>query len=156
MNRSVSHPTIHTRPATHEEYARFLDLMREEAGDYLERTLGLMELPWEEFAQLFQTVGEVLALLEEAEVAGFCWLERREKVLHLHAIVIKEACRGRGIGTRTLHLLEERYRDTVESIELGVHGSNTGARQLYRRLGYERVRLLEELNFENLQKQLVE
>jgi ribosomal protein S18 acetylase RimI-like enzyme len=140
----------------HEEYTRFLDLMREEAGDYLERTLALMELPWEEFAQLFQTVGEVLVLLEGEERVGFCWLERRDEVLHLHAIVIQESHRGQGIGTRTLQLLEGRYRGTVKSIELGVHGTNAGAQQLYRRLGYERVRLLEELNFEILQKQLAE
>lgn len=155
MNRIRAQPFIQTHPVMHEEYTRFLDLMRAEAGDYLERTLALMELPWEEFAQLFQTVGEVLALLKE-ESAGFCWLERRDEVLHLHAIVIKESCRGRGIGTRTLHLLEERNRGAVESIELGVHTSNVGARQLYRRLGYERVHFMEELNFEILRKPLVE
>lgn len=145
---------VEYRPATEEQYEAFLQLMRDHAADYLERTMELMEMTWEQFSHLFRTVGQVYGVYERDEVAGFYWIEEREAVLHLHGLILKEAFRGQGIGTQVLHKIEAQYGDGMAAIELGVHESNSRAKKLYERLGYETVKTLDELGFEVMQKQL--
>ena len=139
-------------PAKLEQYEEFLQLMRDDAAEYLERTMALMEMTWEEFSQLFRTVGEVVGVYEDGAIAGFYWIEEREAVLHLHALILKEGFRGRGIGTGVLRELEDRHGAGVDAIELGVHESNRRARALYERLGFETVKRLDELGFEVMRK----
>jgi ribosomal protein S18 acetylase RimI-like enzyme len=62
-------------------------------------------------------------------------------------LILKPGFQGQGIGTQVLNALRETYCPTFESIELGVHGFNTRALALYRRLGYEEVKYMEELEF---------
>lgn len=133
---------------------RLWDLMQREAGDYLARTLELMGMAPEAFRRLFETVGEVIGIVQADELVGFTWTEERGTVVHLHALILKADCRGRGIGTAVLQDLAARYRDTHEVIELGVHASNTRARALYERLGYETVRYLDDLEFYIMQRPL--
>jgi hypothetical protein len=45
-----------------EQYEECLQLMRNEADDYLERTMELMQMTWEEFAHLFKTLGQVYGI----------------------------------------------------------------------------------------------
>lgn len=141
-------------PATTEQYDTFLRLMREDAAGYLERSMELMDMTWGEFSHLFRTVGQVTGVYLRDELAGFYWIELREAVLHLHALILKSGFRGKGVGTQVLHDLEAQHCDGVVTIELGVHDSNRRAKRLYERLGFETVSVLEELGFQVMKKEL--
>jgi len=52
-------------------------------------------------------------------------------------ISVKEACRGKGVGTMLMHAAEDCARTRgARRIELDVLSKNTGAIHLYERLGY--------------------
>ena len=137
-----------------EQYGQFLKMLREEMKDYLERTIEIMRITWEEFEKLFFTRGEVLGIYEDSRLAGFYWIEKRESVLHVHALVLKEGFRGRGIGTNVLRMLEAQYGGSVDAFELGVHESNLRARALYEREGFRTVEVLARLGFTIMQKRI--
>jgi len=74
---------------------------------------------------------------EQVHVAGFCafWLVVDE--IHINNVAVREALRGRGLGTALmLHVLEEGRRLGATRATLEVRASNTGARRLYERLGF--------------------
>ena len=126
-------------PARMEQYEEFLQLMWSEVKDYLERTIELMQMTWEEFARLFKTQGQVEGIYQDGQLAGFYWIEERGQVLHLHGLIVKEQFRGQGIGTQVLEMLATRYKTSMTTIELGVQRSNEHARRLYERLGLDRA-----------------
>jgi len=135
-------------------YDELLELLRDQASDYLAHTLELMQMPWKEFSRLFKTVGQVYGIYEDGQLAGFYWIEERNRELHLHGLILKEALQGRSIGTQTLKKLAAEYGEKVAFIELGVHESNKGARKLYERLGYKTIEVLDDLSFHIMQKPL--
>jgi ribosomal protein S18 acetylase RimI-like enzyme len=137
-----------------EQYDEFLQLVRDHASDYVESTLELIQMTWEQFAHLFRTVGQVYGICQDGQLAGFYWVEEREQVLHVHGLLLREKFQGKGIGTQVLEMLATQYRDSVRTIELGVHTSNERARALYERLGYQIVKTLDDLEFYIMQKQL--
>ena len=141
-------------PARVEQYDEFLQLMRNHTANYLERTMELMQMTWQQFVHLFRTVGQVYGIYEDDQLAGFYWIEEREKVLHLHGLVLTGQFQGEGIGTQVLKMLESMYRGSMDAIELGVHKCNEKARVLYERLGYETVKRLDDLGFYIMQKRL--
>lgn len=142
------------QPAKAEQYDRLFQLMYDQAPDYLEHTLELMEMTREEYSQLFQTVGQVVGIYDDGHVAGFYWVEERENTLHLHGLILKDAFQGLGIGSQVLRDIEARYSERVDYIELGVHQSNTGAIKLYKKFDYKTVDVLDDLGFEVMQKEL--
>jgi ribosomal protein S18 acetylase RimI-like enzyme len=144
------------RPATAEQHDEFLQLMLDEAADYLERTMELMQFTLEQAKELVATVGQVYSIYQDERLAGFYWIEEREGTLHLHGLALKEDFQGKGIGTQVLHKLATEYRGRMEAIELGVHQSNSRAKALYDKLGYETVLHMEELGFYIMQKRLPE
>ncbi len=142
------------KPARAEQYDGFLQLMRNHAADYLERTMELMQMTWQQFDHLFRTVGQVYGIYEDDQLAGFYWIEERERILHLHGLVLKGQFQGKGIGTQVLKMLETEHRGSMDAIELGVHESNERARTLYGKLGYRTVKVLDNLGFCIMQKRL--
>jgi ribosomal protein S18 acetylase RimI-like enzyme len=140
------------KPANPDQHDDFFQLMLDEAVDYLEHTMKLMGLSLEHFRQLFKTVGKVYAIYHNDQLAGFYWIEEREGTLHLHGLVLRKDFQRKGIGSEILNLLETEYASRVKAIELGVHQSNTGARQLYEKSGYRLVKQMPELGFDILQK----
>ncbi len=145
---------IEFSPANPEERRVLLDLMRTELADRMERTLSLMGLTSDAFESLYESRGEVRTIGYSGQVAGHCWIEHRNRELHLHAIFVLSGFRGRGIGTATLRKLEQEYAGAVDLIELGVEQSNPRARALYQRCGYHVVRSLPELGFDIMRRQL--
>lgn len=135
------------QPATAEQYQTFLNLTRDDAGQYLDATLKLMGLFWEEYADLFRTVGEVSAIYSNNEMAGFYWIELRERTLHLHGLILYASFRSHGIGTQVLSCLKQEFAGRADVIELGVHASNPRARMLYECQGFRRVRYLEDVDY---------
>ncbi len=143
------------KPAIYEQYDEFWQLMLKEAADYLERTMELMQMTLEEAQHLFKTVGQVCGIYQEDALAGFYWIEERDTVLHLHGLVLASEFQGKGIGTQVLTMLASTYSGKMETIELGVHESNVGARRLYERLGYQVVEYMDDLGFYIMQRSLV-
>jgi len=140
--------------AVTEQYEEFVRLMLDEAREYLEETQKLMQMSMEEFNQLFRTVGHVYAIYDDKQCAGFYWIEERERVLHLHALILKSQFQGRGIGTHVLKMLSSKYNDRIKCIELGVHESNERAIRMYERNGFSTVKRLDDLKFLIMQKPL--
>jgi len=144
------------RVSSGEQYDDFLQLMRADAADYLDRTMELMHMSWEQFVQLALTVGQLYGIHRDDHLVGYCWTEERGKVVHLHGLVVKASYRGQGIATAVLNGLADRYRGSMDAIELGVHQSNVRARALYARLGYRTIKRLDDLGFEVMQRPLAE
>src|SRR3972149_5238251 len=105
------------RPATPDQYDDFLRVLKTEAAEYLAATLRHMGMTKDEFAHIFRTVGEVRGIYEGEDLAGFYWIEKRQEVLHLHALILKRPSQGRGIGTRVLETLATKFRVTVTRSE---------------------------------------
>lgn len=87
--------------------------------------------------------GEVtLALNEEGECMGFMWVIM-DGAFHgypyLHIIAVKDAFRGKGIGSRMLKFLEETILKEHSKIFLVVADFNPDAKRLYERVGFRRV-----------------
>ena len=137
-----------------ERVVEFLELLREDARDYLDQTIALMGETWEHFVQIAQQVGKVYEVVQDGQSAGYYWIEERGKELHLHGIVVKAEFRGQGIGTAILEKLREDYTGRMEVIELGVHDSNVRARALYERMGFVTLRRVEELGFAVMQMEI--
>jgi len=141
-------------PAKVEQYDEFLQLMRDEASEYLEHSIELIQMTWQQFSQAFKTVGKVYGIYEDDQLAGFYWIEERRSVSHLHGIVLKSQFQGKGTGSQALEMLATKYRSTMDTIELGVHESNERAKRLYERLGYQTVKTLDDVGFYIMQKPL--
>ncbi len=145
---------VSLEPSTEEEMAGFLELTRQETSAYLDRTLKLMGATWDEYGRLFRSMGRVFSIREGGAVAGFCWVEERGRVLHLHGFILKKSFQGRGIGGQVLGDLEHRFAGRVDTIELGVHKSNEGALRLYVRSGFRTAERKDDLGFLILRKDL--
>ena len=141
------------QPARAEQYAELMELMMQE-GDYLQDTLRLMKMTKDEFDRLFRSVGQVYCVYDDALLAGFYWVEEREKTLHLHGLVLKAQFQGKGIGTRILEKLVSEYQGKMKEMELGVHESNLRAIALYERSGFETVKTLADLKFRVMRRQV--
>jgi ribosomal protein S18 acetylase RimI-like enzyme len=121
---------------------------------FMDEALAAVELTREELLRLPWELGEVVAARSGPELAGFYWIEERDRTLHLHALLLEERFRGRGLGARVLRRLGEQYRGRVDAIELGVHERNRAARRLYDRAGFEVVRERPEIGFTIMQRRL--
>jgi GNAT superfamily N-acetyltransferase len=97
---------IESTPATADERDNLLGLMREHMADRLERTLQLMGLTLDQFTELYRTRGEVRTIRHRGTVAGYYWIEKRGRDLHLHAIFVLPEHRGLGIGSAAMQDLE--------------------------------------------------
>ncbi len=141
-------------PAREAQYAEFFQMMRDLSAAYLETTLALTQLTWQDFERLFRSTGQVFGIYEEGQLAGFYWIEQRERVLHLHGPFVKPSFQGHGIGSQVLKMLESEYSSRVNAVELGVHDSNAQAKSLYEKVGFETIKRLDELGFSVMQKRL--
>ena len=141
-------------PASPEQYDRFLQMMWDDGLEYMENTLHIMQMTWDEYAQIFRTRGEVRAIYQDAKLAGFYWIEERSDTLHLHGLILDADFQGQGIGTAVLKMLAETSTGKLDKIELGVYQANSGAIRLYEKMGYQITRSLDDLHFYIMQKNL--
>ncbi len=142
-------------PATAEQYDQFLQMMCEDGQEYWENMMRIMQMTWEEYAQIFRTRGEVTAIYQDDQLGDFYWIEEREDTLYLHGLILSTEFQGRGIGTTVLKLLTEKYMGKMDKIELGVYQANTGAIRLYEKMGFQITRNLGDLHFYMMQKPLI-
>lgn len=142
------------KPAQEEQYNEFLGLMRHQTDTDYEGVLEVLGMSWEEFTGRFRTLGQVYGIYEDDDLVGFYWIELRGEALHLHGLILDEGFQGRGIGTEVLRKLAAEYGDRARYIELGVDQTNTKAKALYERMGYRVVKILEDVGFYVMQKEL--
>ena len=131
---------------------RFAELWAETMPADAERIYAELGLTADEVARLPHEVGELREVEESGEVAGYVWIELRERPLHVHALLLEPQFRGRGVGGRVLAGLEQEFRGRIDEIELGVEPGNAVALHLYERAGFERVG--ERLGFLIMRKRL--
>jgi len=143
---------ISYKEPTPDERTLYLEWMREHMAGTIEAVMVFLELTWEGFAGLFETVGEVRTILEDGVRAGFLWIELRERVLHVHGIILDPAARGKGIGTTVFGDLQDEYAGRVDAIELGVRVVNEGAIRFYERIGFQTHQSIEEIGFRVLRR----
>ena len=139
-------------PIREDEYDGLLELMRAEIPAYLDTSLRILGLTWEQFGRLFRTRGRVERIECEGREAGFYWIELRDRVLHIHALILHPEFRGRGIATRLLRRFDHDYAARADAFELGVHESNARARKLYERAGFRAFAERRDLGFAVLRR----
>lgn len=145
---------VAVRPAKEEQYDRFVELIESEAKDYFDRSLKMMGMPVDTFRRLFRVAGWVYGVYEGGRLAGFCWIELRGDVLHIHGLVLSKEFQGRGIGTGVLDVLETEFHGKAKAMEIGVYSFNDRARAFFERHGCKVARTREDLEFHILQKPL--
>lgn len=150
---------IHLKLLSEDCVDAFIQLSWEEAGQYLEPALRSLNTDLDGFRQIARQTGSLYGVMTGDEAprscpAGYCWLELRGEVLHLHGLAFYPEMRGLGLGGATLELLASQYCDRALAMELGVHDSNAGARRLYERHHFVLVKRKDELGFSILQRDL--
>ena len=112
--------------------ARFSELFAEsmppDAEVYAE--LGLTA---EQAARLPLQIGELRQVVDDGEVAGYAWIELRERTLHVHALLLEPEFRGLGLAGRVLDDLVDEFGDRADEVELGVVPENELALGEHRR-----------------------
>ncbi len=148
--------TVAFFPATSEDIDDFLFLMKKEAAEYLEKTLEIMGVSWDQFAGLVRKTGVVQRITVQGRKAGYFWTEERDQILHLHGLVLHSEFQGQGIGSFVFRHICNQYRGRMDAIELGVHQSNEKAIAIYKRWGFHLTSSMEEYGFLILQYPLSE
>jgi ribosomal protein S18 acetylase RimI-like enzyme len=118
----------------------------------LDAVLDAMGLTREELRSRMRTTGEIRTVQVDGVSAGSVWTELRGRILHIHALVLDDTHRGRGLGARVLRLIEKEAADLADEIELGVQDTNVAAWRLYRKAGFHEVEALPVLGFHVLRK----
>lgn len=77
-------------PPTVEQYDEFLQMMWEEMQEYLPDAMRILHMTWDEYSQIFRTLGEVRSIYQDEHLAGFYWIEERVDTLHIHGIILKK------------------------------------------------------------------
>ena len=119
-----------------EQRERFLGMILDQLGSDSQSAFEHMGITKEDFIRLYRSTGEVRSVNQDDQLAGFVWIEHRDRELHIHGIILLCEWRGRGIGTRVLDLLEEEFGGRADCIELGVQTSNESALRFYERVGF--------------------
>jgi ribosomal protein S18 acetylase RimI-like enzyme len=122
-----------------QRFERFAELFAESMPPDADRIYAELGLTQEEAARLPQQIGELRQIVEQGEVVGYLWIELRDETLHVHALLLEPASRGRGFGARVLADLEDEFRDRIEEVELGVLPENERALALYEHAGFESI-----------------
>jgi ribosomal protein S18 acetylase RimI-like enzyme len=127
------------RPLQDRWYVRFAELFEKFMPPDADDVYAELGLTPEDAVRLPREVGELRQLDLGGRVAGYVWLEVRERTLHVHALLLEEEYRGLGLGARVLAELEDELRGRVDEVELGVLPDNEPALALYEKAGFERA-----------------
>jgi len=92
-----------------------------------------------ELEAAMKETGDIRSIDVGGEDAGSAWLELRGSCVHVHALLLDPAFRGRGIGRRALDLVAEEFRGRADEIELAVERGNAPAERLYESAGFVEV-----------------
>ena len=66
------------------------------------------------------------------------------KIAHIQSLIVAESCRRQGLATQAMTALEaSALRMKIETLTVAVDESNTAARALYKKLGYQEMKQTE-------------
>src|ERR1051325_1122077 len=132
----MSHPTVLLRALRGETEARFCAEFVVESDPWL--TLGLT---FEQaLLRLMDPTREVAVATTNEQIVGVLILHLSGPLNgYIQTIAVHPDWRCRGIGTRMIEWAEERIFRQSPNVFLCVSSFNTHARELYERLGYQRV-----------------
>jgi ribosomal protein S18 acetylase RimI-like enzyme len=87
----------------------------------------------------------LIAAIDRSELIGFMWLYKHdyfgEKRLHINQIIVDANFRGKGIGKQLILEAEKNaLEEGIKTIDLFVSEINSGAFDLYDKLGFETER----------------
>ena len=88
---------------------------------------------------------ELWLMTDEGRAAGYVLLSKSYSneagglVIWLEEIYIREAFRGRQLGSRAVRHIEALYAESAARFRLEVEADNSGAIRLYERLGYRKL-----------------
>ena len=98
------------KKASTDQYQLFLDWMQEEASDYIRTSIELIGMSLDEFAELFQTVGQVYGVYLADKCAGFYWIEEREQIFDVFwRGSTSRGKTGTGIGLATIQKIASLF-----------------------------------------------
>jgi len=123
-------------------------------SNYLQDAMSTLGVTIEEFRELFKKRGKVYAVYLYEQVAGFFWTEKRDEVLHIHALTIEDEFQGKGLGKRILQEIESQYNEGAKVLEIGVHLSNVRAMKLYENFGFVKIKEFSDIGFIVMRKDL--
>ncbi|MBR5419832.1 MAG: GNAT family N-acetyltransferase [Lachnospiraceae bacterium] len=81
----------------------------------------------------------IYVAVQEKEVVAYLSVEvyREDAYIYLDDLSVTGRCRDKGIGTKLIGMAEDYAKETgIKAIVFHVEKTNTGAHQLYKRLGY--------------------
>lgn len=136
------------------QYDQLFDSMMKYTSTYLQDVMNSLGVSAEQFKELFKKTGRIQVVYLQERIAGFFWTEKRDEVLHIHALIIEEEFQGKGLGKKILQTIEKEYNEGARVLEIGVHLSNNRAIKLYEDFGFVKVKELNEIGFIVMQKQL--
>ena len=135
MEESVA-PGVEIRPLGSAEEARICARMMSSSEPWITLKRGYLE----SLAILEDGSREVHAALEGGELRGFLILNMSGAFAgYIQTVCVSPESRGRGIGTRLMEFAEERIFRDSPNVFLCVSSFNDRARELYEKLGYERI-----------------
>lgn len=133
------------RKITPQDQAQFISLLDE----FYHSPAVLHPIPSENYKKTFDEVimgspyADAYIFSVEDEVAGYALLsftysnEAGGLVMWLEELYIRPAFQGKGLGSEFFCYIHEHYDSKVARIRLEVEADNSGALNLYKRLGYE-------------------
>ncbi len=82
------------------QYDELFEMMLTYSSEYLQGAITKLGISVEQFKELFKTIGTIYVIYVDKDLAGFFWIERREEVLHIHALIIRASFRVEGLARR--------------------------------------------------------
>lgn len=102
-------------------------------------------LSFSEFEQLIESKRLLVAEVNHAVVGLMTFAYRHiesdkqvtRDVLFISDLVVKESCRGQGIGSQMLQYMKEKaQKEHMDGLEMQVNARNTQARKMYEKNGF--------------------
>ncbi|HOJ59129.1 MAG TPA: ribosomal protein S18-alanine N-acetyltransferase [bacterium] len=126
--------TIHLRPLVREDLNAVLAIERVSFSDPWTRGMFLSELEPRGYNQAFGAVDTATG-----ELVGYCFIwVLVEDEIHIANIAVRPSHRKLGVGRLMINEAIRRGKEAkAGGITLEVRESNTGAREFYRKLGFE-------------------
>ncbi|MCB9798813.1 GNAT family N-acetyltransferase [Candidatus Nomurabacteria bacterium] len=128
------------RSATIDDKEFLYQLNKSTMSSHVERIWGSWDDAWQRdnFDKKFTLEGyDVIDV--DGRNAGALWVSRETSQIKVERLHILSEFQGRGIGTRILRNLIREASDQSREIVLSVLRTNTRAKSLYERLGFEEI-----------------
>lgn len=125
--------------ATDDQREQLLGMVLAQVGSDSQSAFEYLGVSQEDFVRLYHSTGEVRAVNQGNQLAGFVWIEHRDGKLHIHGIILFSECRGLGVGEQVVDALACEFSQVANCIELGVQTSNERALRFYKRVGFDSV-----------------